>query len=371
MKHYTRRQFIKNSLILAGGTEMLSLSGGVPSLAARETTSNDSSVLSDRIQRHDFSVSSKDGLRIFVREMRDAGSQSNRGPLLLVNGGRPGVLASWDVDAPGTSTAEELAKAGHHLYLMDVRGFGRSEFPKEMTKGRFDEPVAVRSNEAVRDIAAVIKEIKRLHPDDTRLAAMGWATGSQWLGHYTSLYPDAITHLIYYNGAYGGPAGGWPLQAEFGDPHSPAALDYQRHGAYRLATAKDLTGQLEKEGSDRTFLKRYVTLCMEGDQTAQHRDPPSFRFPTGPTADTLKLVNGRQIFDASFFRSHVLILRSEKDFWSRPSDAQTLLAHLTDAASAKLVELSGLSHYAHLQPTPDRQNFLDAVLAFTAAMGRS
>ena len=75
------------------------------------------------IVRRDFTVASVDGFTIFVREIRDTAASSDRGPMLLVDGGRPGVLASWDVNAPGSSTAEELAKAGHHLYLMDVRGF--------------------------------------------------------------------------------------------------------------------------------------------------------------------------------------------------------------------------------------------------------
>lgn len=106
---------------------------------------------------------------------------------------------------------------------------------------------------------------------------------------------------------------------------------------------------------------------MEGDSTADSRElPPSFRFPSGPVADTLKLVNGRQIFDASFICSHVLILRSEYDFWSRPSDITTLESHLTNAASVKVIEITGASHYVHLQPTnKDRQKFIDLVLAFT------
>ncbi|GLK82703.1 alpha/beta hydrolase [Ancylobacter defluvii] len=195
---------------------------------------------------------------------------------------------------------------------------------------------------------------------------MGWATGSQWLGHYASLNPESISHLVYYNGAYSGPAGGWRLQAEFGDPQHPAELDYARHGSWRLATAENLAGRWRDEGIDPAFLDRYVALSMEGDETAREREPASFRFPSGPTADTLKLVNGRQIFDASFIRSHVLILRSANDFWSRLVDAQTLLAHLTSAASASLVEIPAVSHYVHLQPTPDRQKFLNAVLAFTA-----
>lgn len=329
-----------------------------------------SSPATAEILRRDFTVTSADGLRIFVRELRDTQAQSDRGPMLMVNGGRSGVLASWDVDAPGSSAAEEIAKAGHDVYLMDVRGFGRSEFPREMQGERMAAPVAVRSNEAVRDIAAVVDEIKRRHPNDRRLSAIGWATGSQWLGHYASLNPEQITHLIYYNGAYGGPAGGWSLQAEFGHPQRPAELDYARHGSYRLATAENLAGRWRSEGVDPIFLDRYVELSMEGDETASEREPASFRFPSGPTADTLKMVNGRQIFDASFIRAHVLILRSANDFWSRPTDGQTLLAHLTNAASAERKEIPGASHYVHLQPTPNRQAFLDAVLAFTISLNK-
>jgi pimeloyl-ACP methyl ester carboxylesterase len=320
--------------------------------------------------RRDLVVTSADGFTIFVREIHDTKASADRGSMLLVNGGRPGVLASWDVNAPGSSTAEELAKAGHHLYLMDVRGFGRSQFVKEMEGERFQAPIAVRSNEAVRDIAAVVEKIKRENPRDSRLAAMGWATGSQWLGHYASLHPDQISHLIYYNAAYGGAGGGWRLQEEFGDPERPAELDYRRLGAYQLSTTDDLAARWREEGIDPAFLDRYVALAIEGDKTANEREPASFRYPSGPFEDTLKMVNGRQIFDASFIRSHVLILRSGNDFWSRPIDGQTMLAHLTHAASARLVEMQGVSHYVHLQPTPDRQKFLDAVLVFTAPMAQ-
>ncbi len=320
------------------------------------------------IVRSDFRVRGEDGLALFVRELRDTAATADRGPMLMVHGGRSGVLASWDVDAPGSSAAEEIARAGHRVYLMDVRGFGRSEFPREMRDApeAFGGPVAVRSNEAVRDIAAVVDEIRRRHPGEARLAAIGWATGSQWLGHYASLFPETLSHLVYYNAAYGGPAGGWALQAEFGDPQRPAELDRARHGAYRLATADNLVGRWRSEGVDAAFLARYVELSMEGDATAGARQPPGFRFPSGPTADTLKLVNGRQLFDASFIRAHVLILRSERDFWSRPADVATLRAHLTSAASVAAVELPGASHYVHLQPGAERARFLAAVLRFTA-----
>src|SRR5690606_13722696 len=95
--------------------------------------------------RADFTVESDDGMRLFVRALLAPAAAAAHGPLLLVKGGRSGVLASWAVEAPGTATAEAFARAGHEVYLMDVRGFGRSSFPREMAGGRHDAPVAVRS----------------------------------------------------------------------------------------------------------------------------------------------------------------------------------------------------------------------------------
>lgn len=316
------------------------------------------------VLRKDFTVETEDGLDIFVRRIVAANGKEDRGPLLLVNGGRPGVLASWDVDVPGPSTAALFAAAGHTVYLMDARGFGRSEFPDAMKNSEADGPVAVRSHEVVRDIAAVVDEIRRKHPDEERLAALGWATGSQWLGHYASLYPEKISRLIYYQGAYGGPAGGWPFQ-DIADPQSPAVLDRERFPAYRCSTAEAVTRRLSEESGNKAFLARYAELAMEGDEAAKDRDPPCFRFPSGPLADTLLMVNGRQLFDASSITGHVLVLRSGKDFWSRPSDVETLRAHLANAASVKAVELPGASHYVHLLPDGRRKPFLKAVLSFT------
>lgn len=102
---------------------------------------------------------------------------------------------------------------------------------------------------------------------------------------------------------------------------------------------------------------------MAGDERAEERDPPCFRFPSGPLADTLMLVNGRPIFDAGVITSHVLILRSENDFWSRAQDASALVGHLDAAASVTVVELPDASHYVHLIPD-QRQQFLDAVFNF-------
>ena len=315
-------------------------------------------------RRTDFSVVNEDGLRLFVRRIQTGSESKDRGPFLLVNGPRSGVLASWDVGADGASTAELLAGAGHTVYLMDVRGFGRSEYPTAMHRRRFASPVAVRSYAAVRDIAAVVHEIQKRHRGDPRLAAMGWAVGSQWLGHFASLYPDQISHLVYYQGAYAGLDEPWPFQS-IAAPGAPAELNHEEFGAYGCASESALTKRLLEEGANGRLVRRYTALAFEGDGRAYERNPPCFRFPTGPLADTLMMVNGRPLFDAAFIESKVLILRAENDFWSRATDARTLCEHLSSASSVLEIELPGASHYVHMLPGPSRRSFLSAVLGFT------
>jgi pimeloyl-ACP methyl ester carboxylesterase len=80
-----------------------------------------------QISREDFFVTSDPGIQIFVREVRATSSPTNtRVPILLLHGGGGAGLASFDVNVPGYSVAEDLARDGHPIYIMDIRGFERS-----------------------------------------------------------------------------------------------------------------------------------------------------------------------------------------------------------------------------------------------------
>jgi pimeloyl-ACP methyl ester carboxylesterase len=58
----------------------------------------------------------------------------------------------------------------------------------------------------------------------------------------------------------------------------------------------------------------------------------------------------------------VLVIRSSRDFWSRPEDATTL-AH--EAPQAELLLIEGATHFVHLdRARAGRTVFLDAVLKF-------
>lgn len=312
------------------------------------------------VTRSDLKVSSAPGIDLFIRQVQEPNAKADLGPVLLLHGARVGGLASFDVDVDGMSLAEDLAEAGHTVYVADIRGYGRSSFPPTMEGDRFASPPAVPTAEAVEDVKAVLDEIARRHSGEA-IGALGWATGSHWLAATEAAHPRTIDCLIFYNSVYGG-EGAWSLTENFAVEGAPAKFDYDKFGAYRLSSAESLIGRwAEAEGISRPFIERYIELAMEGDPTAAERDPASFRHPSGPIADTLKAVNDAPLYDASTIRANVLILRSGEDFWSRPIDGTTMASDLTSAASVTVQEIQGASHYVHLEPGEARASFVQMV----------
>jgi alpha-beta hydrolase superfamily lysophospholipase len=82
------------------------------------------------IQRQDFFISGGAG-QLHVREVRLTETKSTRN-VLLVHGGGPGGVPSFDLPVRDYSLAEDLARSGFLVFVMDVRGWGSSTRPPEM-----------------------------------------------------------------------------------------------------------------------------------------------------------------------------------------------------------------------------------------------
>jgi pimeloyl-ACP methyl ester carboxylesterase len=139
------------------------------------------------IERQDRTVASDPGISIAFRELVARGHDDGV-PVVLVHGAGGGGISSFDVPVPGYSLAEDLARAGHPVYAIDVRGWGRSSRPAALDAPPQANPPAVGSDEAVRDIAAVVDWVRahRHRP----VAVLGWATGGHWAGMYAAgLHP--------------------------------------------------------------------------------------------------------------------------------------------------------------------------------------
>lgn len=328
-----------------------------------------------QIIRKEFFITSDPGIQIFVREVKDGEAQHvQKAPVLLLHGARVPGVASFDLDVPNGSLAADLASHGYVVYVMDARGYGSSSRPPEMEQPPEENPPLTRSSEVVRDIAAVVEWIRqRLSVE--RVALLGWATGGHWHGYYTALYANRVSHLILYNTLYGGT----PDHAMLGhgstseDPNRPGRFNEAASGAYRFNTADGLLPSWDRsipleektQWRDPAVAQAYVTAALASDPTSGTRTPPSFRAPGGALEDSFYLATGRQLWDASLISVPTLILRSERDFWSRPQDAELLAEHLVHAPSVRKVTLLDATHYAHLdRPEHGRDAFLKEVLSF-------
>ena len=324
------------------------------------------------IVSHDYQIAGEPGVSLFVREIRRKNVKHAK-PILLIHGARVPGIGSFDLDVPNGSLAADLAQ--HHLvvYLMDIRGYGRSTRPAEMSQPREASPPLVRSDVAVRDIAAVVDWIRE-RTKQSRVALLGWATGGNWAGYFTTLYSDQVSELILLNTLYGGSDQHAFLGhgSDMEDPHQRGRLN-PAVGAYRLNTEASLFGAWDRSipeadksaWRDPAIAAAYAKAAMESDATSASRTPPSFRSPNGALEDSFYQAIGRKLWDASFIRVPTLIVAGERDFWSRPVDRETQRSELVHSPKARLVVIPGATHFVHLdRPEHGRSVLIHEIVMF-------
>jgi pimeloyl-ACP methyl ester carboxylesterase len=326
---------------------------------------------SAQLSREDYTIHSEPGIRLQVREVRARdGNPAVSPPVILVHGARVPGVASFDLPVAGGSLAADLARTGRRIFVMDARGYGGSTRPGQ--DGTSEGKPLVSSNEVVRDIGAVVEDVRRRTGADV-VALLGWATGGHWAGMYASLYPHRVSHLVLYNTLYGAHRGHTRLGpgSSMEDPDVPGRFNVARFGAYRLNTAASLAPswddaiplQDKSAWRDPDVLAAYQRAALASDPTSASRQPPSFRAPSGALEDSFRLASGRQLWDAAPIEAHVLIIRSAFDFWSRPEDVTGIEEHLVNAASVRAVTIQEATHHVHLdRPLRGRREFLEEVV---------
>jgi len=307
-----------------------------------------------RLERRDFFVAGDPGVRLFVREVKTPNAGT---AILLVHGARVPGLASFDLPVEGGSLAADLARSGLDVYVMDVRGYGKSARPAEMEQPAEAHAPVVHSNEAARDIGAVVDAIRKQR-HASGVALFGWATGGQWAGYYTSLYPEKVSLLILLNSLYRGNSAEAAVGhgSELEDGTHPGRFNRAACGAYRWNRADSLLGSwnrsipLENKSAwrDPAVANAYVEAALASDAESASRNPHAFRSPCGALEDSFYLAIGRQLWDASLITAPTLVIASEHDFWSRPEDRENLVADLVHAAKVRAVVIPGATHFVHL-----------------------
>lgn len=328
---------------------------------------------SAEVSRRDFFVTTTDGIRIHVREVASA-QKRDGAPLILVHGARVPGIGSFDLPVANGSLAADLAeRSGRPVYVMDARGYGDSERPAAMAKPSADSRPLSRAYEVVRDIDAVVDAVRRRREP---VALLGWATGGMWSAFYASLHPEKIDRLITLNALYGGSDQHAMLGrgSSISDPAHPARLNPDI-GGYAEYPASSLFGVWDRSipAQDKTtwrdpaIAQAYADAALASDPESTKHAPPVFRAPMGAMEDSFYQATGRRLFDASSITARILIIRSGRDFWSRPEDVAALAQDAVRSERVQRLELPDATHMVHLdRPERGRDRLLAQIASFLA-----
>lgn len=135
-----------------------------------------------QVQSATETVTMVDGCKLFLRSWK-TGSQN---VLLLMHG--LGAHSGWFIDM-----GNELAARGLSVYVVDHRGFGRSEgLPGHIE--RFDN--------YVEDLAAVMEELRRRHITEgqqTRFYVLGHSMGGIFATHLAAKHSELLDGVLFLN----------------------------------------------------------------------------------------------------------------------------------------------------------------------------
>src|SRR5712671_1351152 len=143
--------------------------------------------------------SSDPGISIYVRNKRPANMTSFRPErtVLFVHGSTYPSHTAFDLQLGGMSWMDYIAARGYDVYFLDLRGYGKSTRPKEMSEKPEANPPIVRGDTAVKDISTVVDFILKRR-NIPRLDLLGWSWGTTLMATYTTQNAAKVERLVLY-----------------------------------------------------------------------------------------------------------------------------------------------------------------------------
>jgi pimeloyl-ACP methyl ester carboxylesterase len=329
-----------------------------------------------KIVAEEMMVPSADpGIEIYLRNKHraDLGLFTSERTLLFVHGATYPASTAFDLELGGESWMDYIAARGYDVYLIDLRGYGRSTRPKEMADWPDANPPIVRGDIAVKDIGAAVDFIlaRRKIP---RLDLMGWSWGSTTMATYTTQNPSKVERLVLYApGWIRAPAAPGALAESSAGPQAPPAP----LGAYRLVTrdqalARWLKGVPEAKKADLIpagWFDAWADATWATDPEGAKLNPPVIRAPNGVLADSRDFwAAGKPYYDPAAITVPTLLVQAEWDQDLPPYMAQTLFPLLVNSPGKRYVMLAEGTHTIMMEK--NRLSLFEAVQAFLDEAGR-
>lgn len=282
------------------------------------------------------------GIELFVRNKRrsDLVRFSADKTVLFVAGSTYPASASFDLRLDGLSWMDHLAQQGYDVYLVDVRGYGRSTRPPEMEAPASDNQPIVRTPVAVRDVASAAAFIRSRRSVD-KINLIGWSWGTTLMSRYTSENLAHVNKLVLI-------APQWlrttPSAADSGGPL----------GAYRIversATKSRWLNGVPDEKKDAILPAAWFDAWAEATFAKTGLGPDKLRAPNGTVQDSREYwASGKPLYDPALLALPVLIVHAEWDHDCPMDMAQTVFSKLSAAPYRRWVEIGEGTHSVFME----------------------
>ena len=285
--------------------------------------------------------------------------------LLFVHGSTYPASTSFDLKLADTSWMEYIAARGYDVYLLDLRGYGRSTRPKEMEEDPKANPPIVRGTTAVKDISAVVDFIlaRRNIP---RLNLLGWSWGTTLMATYTTQNAGKVERLVLY-------APQWIRTAPSLIQTGAGPIPAFRTVTKEQAKARRFTGIPEHKKADlfpAGWFETWADATWATDPVGSRANPPVLRAPNGTVQDNAEYWSGgKPYYDPDKITVPTLLVLAEWDNDTPPYMAQTLFPLLVNSPGKRLVILAEGAHGIIMEK--NRLKLFEAVQNFLDEAGRS
>ncbi len=259
----------------------------------------------------EFMVPSVDpGISLYVRNKHPQGADAFTGDkiLLYVHGATYPSETAFDLKLNGLSWMDYIAERGYDVYLVDLRGYGKSTRPPEMDKPASDNEPIVRTEVAVKDVGAAVDFILKRR-GVAKINLLGWSWGTTIMGMYTTQNNDKVNKLVLY-------APQWIRD-------KPALTDSGgKLGAYRsvsrdAAKGRWLTGVPEDKKAGLIppgWFEAWADATFASDPVGAKQTPPVLRAPNGVVQDGRDYWGaGKPMYDPAAIRVPTFLAHAEWD----------------------------------------------------------
>jgi pimeloyl-ACP methyl ester carboxylesterase len=287
-----------------------------------------------------FYVPARDpGFELYVRNKRPEGV-TKFGPekiVLFVHGATYCSESAFDLPLNGLSWMDYIAQRGWDVYIMDLRGYGLSTRPPEMSKPAAENPPIVNTDVAVKDVSAVVDHIlaRRGVP---RINLLGWSWGTGIMGAYTAQNNSKVERLVLYA----------PLWLFKGAPPISAPPR-----AYRTVTKEaaekrirlGVAAEKQKELLPDAWFDAWWEAAVKPDPVGAGQNPQVVRAPNGVLEDAQKYwMVGKPHYDPASITVPTLVVGAEWDADLPPYMADAIFANLKNTPVKRMVRIGEGTH---------------------------